>query len=802
MKLGYGLCRATRQGQRPLDSDHVDDGILLLDETRARQLVLVRAIEDVDTQGKLLSEVEREKLEREALDSSRRGAAGGVDFADYLQERARRVLAAVENRNPRLAALQGVEPWRGWLLLLLPLAAVLLGAAMDRIDNPHQVNMLSPPLLGVLAWNLAMYVLLLVTAFWPATHGAHGPLAALQRWLSGVPGEGPRTGRLRADVLARFHQHWLRAAGTQQWLWWKQLLHLSAAGWAVGLAISIVMGGIVREYRVGWESTLLGVREVHAFLSALFAPVVALLPFEAFSVADLERMAFRSGASIGLLEARRWVWMYVALLLLVVVVPRLLLAGWSALQRRRLGRAVRIDLREPYYVQVLARVSPARVTLAVLASEGGGREAWQRMLREVSDHPPPREGPWTVISTARGDVLRVFEVPAGYRPPAPAVAAHAGPAPSAQAWLQELLGRFKAAPRALERDAVGAPLADTDLLLLLPASPVDVQDATRLLHWVAQPALLLVGDDEVPYRNAVQRLGLAAEVLPLARTIGHWLRDPLLLEAAAARMPTAKRAGFDRIAATWKDRHAVRFTQAMRLVANELVRAARDGEEVGNPPVSLRQLVNAADRDAAQRAREGARHALLQRLRTGEADTFAALVQLHRTGTPVTALSVARMDDGFSEQQTVDTPQAGMAGAATGAAMGAGIDLLTGGLTLGAATALGAVIGGGAAYAAAAWKNRGSAGGQPQVQLGEELLQTLTESLLLAYLSVVHRTLAEGIAAAPQAWRSEVVAAVEARHAELAAHWQKARTSEDGDAAAAPLARELEEIARGLLARL
>src|SRR5205085_10193334 len=165
-----------------------------------------------------------------------------------------------------------------------------------------------------------------------------------------------------------------------------------------------------------------------------------------------------------------------------------------------------------------------RGTLAVLANDAGGREAFQRMLREVSDHPPPRDGAWTVLSTARGDVLRLVDVPPGYRPPAPTVAAHAGTAPSAQAWLQDLLGRFKAAPRAVDRDTVGAALADSDLILLLPSSPVDVQDATRLLHWVAQPALLLVPDDEVPYRSAVQRLGLAAEVLPLPRAIAHWLR--------------------------------------------------------------------------------------------------------------------------------------------------------------------------------------------------------------------------------------------------------------------------------------
>jgi hypothetical protein len=134
--------------------------------------------------------------------------------------------------------------------------------------------------------------------------------------------------------------------------------------------------------------------------------------------------------------------------------------------------------------------------------------------------------------------------------------------------------------------------------------------------------------------------------------------------------------------------------------------------------------------------------------------------------------------------------------------MGAGIDLLTGGLTLGAATALGAMIGGGAAYAAAAWKNRGSSSGQPQVQLGDELLQNFTENLVLAYLVVAHRSVQDDEEAAPPSWRSEVVAAVEARRAELLARWQQARSATDPAGAVAPLARELEEIAGGLLPRL
>lgn len=780
----------------------MDEGILHLDESSARQLVLVRAIEDVDTQGKLLSEVEREQLEREALESSRQAAAGGIDFGQYLLLRARRFLAAVENRNPRVAALQDAEPWRGWVMAGVPLAACVLGAAIDRIDNPHQVNMLSPPLLGVLAWNLAIYFLIMVSAVLPGTWAARTPLGSLQRWLAGVPASGRRTGRLRADVLARFHHQWLRAAGQQQWLWWKQLLHLSAAGWAVGLAFSIVLGGVVREYRVGWESTLLETGQVHALLSTLFSPVVALLPFNGFSLADVQRMAFRSGADIGVGEARRWIWMYVALLFIVVVLPRVLLASWASWQRKRQARAIRIDLRDPYFVQVLARVSPARITLGLVAAPGPARDALLRMLREVADHAAPVEpGPWSVLSTARGDVLRIFEVPPGFRPPAPAVTAQVGGAAAAQVWLQDLLGRFKATPRVQERDAVQSVLADTDLMLMLPASPAELVESKRLLQWVAQPALVLAAHDEAAYREAVQRQGLAADVLPLARSTAHWMCDPLLLETAAARIAPSKRSGFERLAATWKDRNAVRFGAAMRLIANELVRAARDAEEVGSAPVSLRHLVSAAERDATQRAKEGARAALLQRLRAGEGAVFAGLVQLHRTGSPIAPVAPARADSGFSEQQTVDTPHAGMAGAATGAAMGAGIDLLTGGLTLGAATALGAVLGGSAAYVAAAWKNRNAPSGQPQVQLGDELLQNLTESLLLAYLAVAHRSL-QGADSAPPSWRSEVVAAVEARRAELAALWQQARTDHDASLAVAPLASELEGVARAVLPRL
>ena len=110
-------------------------------------------------------------------------------------------------------------------------------------------------------------------------------------------------------------------------------------------------------------------------------------------------------------------------------------------------------------------------------------------------------------------------------------------------------------------------------------------------------------------------------------------------------------------------------------------------------------------------------------------------------------------------------PQAGVAGAATGAAMGASVDLLVGGLTLGAATALGALVGGGAAFIGAAWKNRATAGGATLVQLSDEMMQAMAEAALLRYLAVAHYGRgpigAEG--ELRPFWKSDVVVAVEAR---------------------------------------
>ncbi|HSW18887.1 MAG TPA: DUF2868 domain-containing protein, partial [Ramlibacter sp.] len=407
--------------------------MLTLDAATARRLLLVQAIETADTQGKLLGAIERDQIEREAVDACKaeaeRDAAAGREpnAIRYLDERARRMLAAVDNRDPRTAALQHAEPWQHVLAWGLPAIALAAGALLERIDNPHQVNMLSPPLLAFLAWNLVVYLLLLTRPLWPSANFAQGPLGALRRWLA-QPGS-PRRGPVRLQVAAQLRLRWWRVAGALESLRLQQLFHASAAAWAVGVALSIVLGGLVREYRVGWESTLLDLPQVHALLRTLFAPVVALLPLEGFSLADLERMHFRSGVDVGRAEARHWIALYLGLLGLVVVVPRLLLALYARVRRGWLGRNVQLDLGDPYFTDLLARVSPAFVTLAWGAADGPARRTLQRAWREAggSEHDRFTElmdtpaaathfgggvvsDAATLLRTDRGDELELVEL--------------------------------------------------------------------------------------------------------------------------------------------------------------------------------------------------------------------------------------------------------------------------------------------------------------------------------------------------------------------------------------------------------
>jgi hypothetical protein len=768
-----------------------------MDEATARRVILAQAIETADPQGKLLSEVERGQIDRTARQEAQAGGAerGPLAAERFLDLRAQRVLQAVTSRNPAVASLAGIPAWRGWLWFGTPAATLLLGALTERIADPHRVDLLSLPLLAIVLWNLLVYAILVVSAFLPRRDRERPLVAAVRRWADSLRTWRGRSGQLRADVTAQFYLRWHQAASSLQLQRATGALHLAALGWGAGVAASLLVQGLVVQYRVGWESTFLQARQVHAILSVLLAPVVALFPFEPFSVQEVARLQLGPG-DIAQADPR-WVWMYAALLLIVVIVPRAVLAAIAFLRARLQARRIALDLRDPYFQRLVSLLTPARVQLGLLTHRDGDRAA---LLRVLVQEPGAAR---TLIATVHGDVLRQVDLSGRGAP------LTARGAPGRPAWVNRLLDAVLQR-RQTQGDA-GDPGDECDVILHVVGDSGDIDAARPLLAWLAKPVLVLANPPE-DWRE--EQGALFARCEREARehsTVGAalafdsfarcWTQERLLLDAIGRGLAPDKAPGFARIAAAWDERNLERFARSMLAIAEHLLYAARQVQEVPSAALSVKSLLSAAERQAQAHARQQAMDAVVRRLEASAGEMFARLRALHAIEDAAAGALQHRLEEKFVVQQAIDTPQAGIAGAATGAAMGASVDLVVGGLTLGAATAIGALVGGSAAFIAAAWKNRATASGSTVVQLSDEMMQAMVEAALLRYLAVAHHGRGTAGDQLRPFWKSDVVAAVEAHKPWLAPFWMAAR-AEPQEAQTAALARELETIARRLLETL
>src|SRR3954471_16081975 len=111
-------------------------------EELARDVVLVRAIETMDSKREVLSEDDRMYASRSARELAQWQAADSkadVTTEHFLQQRSEQILKRLAKRTPSLKAFYGLRTGFKGLALAMPLVALLLGAGLDRISDPHRV---------------------------------------------------------------------------------------------------------------------------------------------------------------------------------------------------------------------------------------------------------------------------------------------------------------------------------------------------------------------------------------------------------------------------------------------------------------------------------------------------------------------------------------------------------------------------------------------------------------------------------------------------------------------------------------
>ncbi len=317
-------------------------------ETDARAVLLMRACE----RAALLGADDAAWAGREARRSLGDDAAPGA----WLARRARLALGRLAEREPglrsALAAAQASPGWAPvWALLALAAGFGLLG---DGLGRAHQVNLLALPLLGLLAWNLAVLAVLALSALrsaWPGRSAAapqgSWPLALVQglAWLQSaalaalrrpVQGAAVAAGPPRA-ALAGFTADWLAHSRPLQAQRGTALLHAGAALLALGAVLGLYARGLVFDYQAGWDSSLLQPAQVHRLLSLLLGPASALA---GLPLPDGQALAGLRLAAGGGEPAAPWIHRWALTLLLAVVLPRALLAALALRRARQLAETL------------------------------------------------------------------------------------------------------------------------------------------------------------------------------------------------------------------------------------------------------------------------------------------------------------------------------------------------------------------------------------------------------------------------------------------------------------------------------
>ncbi len=333
-----------------------------MNEADARNALLIRAFEtapasphwdqeDREWASRSAAQIEGEKASAEAFVSRRAGLA-----AERLA-----------SRLPAVGHAVSAVSWRPWIGWLVALAALLAGLVLDALSAEKRINVLAPPILAILLWNVAVYLLIAArSVLRPRSEPAMPrPLRPMQRLVARLVQGIPKSLlRPEADApLAQFVRQWLQASAGLNAARTMSLLHLAAAAFAIGAVAGLYTRGLAFEYVAGWESTFLGVDTVERTLRFVLGPASLLT---GIGLPDAARLAaMRLPAGVGE-NAAGWIHLYAVTLLLAVVVPRALLGFLAALRARQLAADLPIALDDGYFQNLRRRHSGTAAQVQVI----------------------------------------------------------------------------------------------------------------------------------------------------------------------------------------------------------------------------------------------------------------------------------------------------------------------------------------------------------------------------------------------------------------------------------------------------
>lgn len=349
-------------------------------EAQARNVLLIRAIELSDTSAVILPREDRQW----ASQTARAQVPADENTQDFVAARAELLRAWLHNHQIALLPFDMITRWPRWLYWALPLTAFLLGALANEMTAGQRINIVSLPLLAMLAWNALVYLLLALNALGRLL-GIRARSAVLTQLLTGLTAPGhahlPKGSPLYPSLL-RFGRDWLNFSVPQMAQRVACILHLSAALLAAGTLAGMYVRGLGLAYLAGWESTFLNADTLQNLLHIVLGPAAYLtgIPLaSAGQLAAIEWSSLQAGEN-----AANWIHLYATTVALCIILPRLFLAAFAAGRAYRLQQRFPIaDRNDPYLHRLLVSQNNKNLLVNILPYSYHPAAAAQQQLRDL-----------------------------------------------------------------------------------------------------------------------------------------------------------------------------------------------------------------------------------------------------------------------------------------------------------------------------------------------------------------------------------------------------------------------------------
>ena len=344
-------------------------------ERNAQLVLLVRAFEEVDREGDVLATDQRTAATRRALMVTTRegaqgkfGREGEIPNDETVMRRARLLFNALYRRIPTLYRVLDFARLRSLLGPGVIVIALGLGLAASLVGPWGRVNLLSYPLLALLVWNVAVYVVtfgvrvmrpLVKKTRWRQSARDRHPVAtglanlvvrvALWRSRFGWRKTADATDeqlRTTSRAFVRFCALWHRLAGPLLVMRVRRTLHLAAMALVAGVVFGMHLWGVLLGYPPAFATLVLEPAQVQAMLGWVLAPAGAVL---GAGVPDVTAVAGAAGPA----DTQVWIRLWAMTALLFVVLPRAVLFLYASWRCSRLASNIPVDLGDGYYRRLL-----------------------------------------------------------------------------------------------------------------------------------------------------------------------------------------------------------------------------------------------------------------------------------------------------------------------------------------------------------------------------------------------------------------------------------------------------------------